>query len=60
MPDDYLSVDDERCDRCGGCVGVCAALALTLSFDGLAYDGERCTACGDCIPACPFGALRAS
>jgi len=53
----YIVVSRERCDACGGCVAVCAPLALALAFDELVYDDERCSACGECVPVCPRGAL---
>jgi ferredoxin len=56
----YIRLDEERCDGCGGCVAVCAPLALVVSFDRVDYDDERCTACGECVPTCPRGALAAS
>jgi len=49
-------VDKDKCDRCGTCISVCAANALTLT-DTLDVDLSRCTGCRSCIKVCPFGAL---
>jgi len=54
---DYLRVDSGRCDGCGGCVAVCAALALLIAGAAVSYDADRCTGCGECLPVCPRGAL---
>ena len=59
MAGPYLTVDYDRCDVCGGCVGVCAPLALRILGSRLVYDADLCTACGDCVITCPLGALGA-
>jgi len=50
-------VNNDACDRCGTCIGVCPANALLLLTGSLVIDGGRCTACGTCVQICPFGAL---
>jgi ferredoxin len=50
-------VNNEACDRCGTCVGVCPANALLLLTASLIVDSVRCTGCGSCVNVCPFGAL---
>jgi heterodisulfide reductase subunit A len=56
----YLAVDHSRCDLCGGCVAVCAPLALSIAGSILEYDADSCTACGDCVMTCPLEALSAN
>jgi ferredoxin len=54
-----LRVNDELCDVCGTCVGVCRANALLLT-QHLVVDQTRCVACRACVKVCPFGALALS
>ncbi len=52
-------VDHELCMSCGGCVGVCPFLALTLEHGiKLIVDEEKCTDCGSCTKFCPVGAIE--
>jgi ferredoxin len=51
------NVNNDACDRCGTCIGVCPANALLLLAGSLKVDSGRCTACGTCVAVCPFGAL---
>lgn len=51
-----IKVDEKKCLRCGGCVGVCPVSALTLTEHGIKCD-QKCTNCGICINFCPVGAL---
>jgi ferredoxin len=53
-----VNVNNNACDRCGTCIGVCPANALMLIDDGpVIVDNGRCIACGACVKICPFGAL---
>lgn len=52
-----VTADEDRCLRCGGCVGVCPVAALRLSEHGIECSG-KCTNCQICIGFCPVGALR--
>lgn len=45
------------CLRCGGCVAVCDAGALTLD-ERVHVDRSRCTRCGKCVDACPAAAME--
>ncbi len=48
----------DRCMSCGGCVGVCPSLALTLEKGSeLKIDEDKCTDCGICTRFCPAGAI---
>lgn len=48
---------DEKCLRCGGCVSICPADALTLTERELVCS-KKCTNCGICVRFCPVGAIR--
>lgn len=50
-PDVFLTPG--RCIRCGACVRVCPAAAVTLDAAGVTTDRTRCTRCGACVDACP-------
>ncbi|MCK4657040.1 MAG: 4Fe-4S binding protein [candidate division Zixibacteria bacterium] len=52
-----LTVDEESCGLCGGCVAVCAFDALLIDADGIHEIPDRCTSCGLCIITCPSRAL---
>jgi pyruvate formate lyase activating enzyme len=53
-----LTIDDEKCFQCGGCVPLCPIDALFLSFRQLECDHHVCTLCGICIKFCPNEALE--
>jgi len=48
---------DERCLRCGGCVGVCPLSALSLGEHGIACS-DKCNNCKICLNFCPMGAIK--
>ena len=52
-----VNVNDNACDRCGTCIGVCPANALMLLSGPVIVDKSLCTGCGTCVKICPFGAL---
>jgi ferredoxin len=52
-----VKVNNELCDRCGTCIGVCPSNALLLLSTSLVIDTVRCTGCSLCVKICPFGAL---
>ena len=53
-----LTIELDRCDGCGDCVGVCPEGAIQL-VSGLAQiNSELCTECEVCVQACPSGAIR--
>ncbi len=55
--DFYMTVDEELCVGCEGCVEVCQFGALAVP-DGLCtVDYGRCVGCGVCVGACPVDAL---
>ncbi len=57
---DFLEIAhrDSICQKCGRCVEVCEAKAITLTSEGTKIDRKLCTNCGKCIEACVFGARR--
>ena len=52
-----IAVDNEKCDRCGTCIGVCPSNALVMLGDRLAIEDSACTGCSRCVLVCPYGAL---
>ena len=52
-----LSVDLERCVRCGKCVKVCATGAIMVDEDIFRVDSSRCNGCGQCVERCRQEAL---
>lgn len=49
-------VDEEKCMRCGACVGVCPENAMFLREFNLEID-DSCTSCETCVKGCPVSAL---
>lgn len=55
---DLITVDKEKCLRCGICVEACPACILNLGADGPECHFDRgCMSCGHCVAICPVGAL---
>ena len=52
-----LTIDKDKCVRCGACVGVCPVGALKLSESGVEWKKELCKFCKLCKKACPMGAI---
>lgn len=53
-----LTVDKEKCLKCGICIEVCPACILSMREEGPHCDFVRsCMACGHCVAICPTGAL---
>jgi pyruvate formate lyase activating enzyme len=48
------------CKRCGTCVKVCPAQAVTLTDDGVHIDRAECTLCEECVKNCVPEALKIS
>ncbi len=54
-------IDDELCSRCGICISVCKAEAISQGEDGkLLVDRVKCEGCGVCTATCPSGAITQS
>jgi len=55
---DLLTVNKDKCLRCGICVESCPACILELGSDGPECHVDRgCMSCGHCVAVCPVGAL---
>jgi len=55
---DLLTVDKDKCVRCGICVASCPACILELGPEGPECHVDRgCMSCGHCVAVCPKGAL---
>ncbi|MBW1802297.1 MAG: 4Fe-4S binding protein [Deltaproteobacteria bacterium] len=52
-----LSVDLEKCVRCGKCEKFCPTGAIMVDEDIFRVDTSRCNGCGRCIAGCRQGAL---
>jgi NAD-dependent dihydropyrimidine dehydrogenase PreA subunit len=53
-----IKIDEELCNGCGECVGVCAEAALEIVDGKARLVGERyCDGLGACLGGCPTGAL---
>ena len=54
-----ISIDKEKCVRCGLCISDC--ISGCIAFDNDNYpqtvDEKRCIACQHCLAICPTGAL---
>ncbi|MBN2101606.1 MAG: 4Fe-4S binding protein [Candidatus Aenigmarchaeota archaeon] len=51
-----ITVNRDKCARCGGCVSVCPVSALTLTEHGIECD-KKCINCSTCVKFCPVHAL---
>lgn len=49
-------VEDEKCMRCGACVGTCPFNAIFLKEFTIDINDD-CTECGMCVKVCPIDAL---
>jgi nitroreductase/NAD-dependent dihydropyrimidine dehydrogenase PreA subunit len=58
MPD--ISIDDDRCTRCGACVAVCTSARVFELSDtaARAVRPDECWLCGHCVAVCPVDAVR--
>ena len=55
---ELISVNQEKCLRCGLCVESCPSCILTMGENGPEAASERgCMSCGHCVAVCPVGAL---
>ena len=55
---DLLTVNQEKCLRCGICVECCPSCILSMGENGPECNFDRgCMSCGQCVAICPVGAL---
>lgn len=52
-----ILIQENRCDFCGTCVGVCPENCIELKEVDLIIDHEACTQCNKCVWICPVEAL---
>lgn len=52
-----ITLEVEKCTRCGLCARVCHESCITLGDEGPHIDFKVCSTCSQCIAACPKGAL---
>jgi len=50
-------INDQKCDLCGTCVGVCPENVMGMSITKLFIDHAGCTRCSKCVWVCPVRAL---
>ena len=53
-----LSLNTDRCTRCGRCVVVCENCVHEIMETGHEVDRSRCVACGRCVAYCPSQAIE--
>jgi pyruvate formate lyase activating enzyme len=49
---------DSLCNKCGRCVDICPAHAISLGDKGVFIDRQLCTNCGECVAVCAPGAIK--
>ena len=52
-----LTIDHDKCIRCGMCVRICHEGCMALDEGRLAIDHALCSTCTQCIAICPQQAL---
>lgn len=56
---EFLSVDKDKCSKCGICVDVCPSCILEMGANGPECHLDRgCMSCGHCVAICPTGAMN--
>ncbi len=58
MDTDRLLHIEQWCVRCGRCIDVCTANALTINKDQVVNDRSQCVFCGYCGAVCPEFAIK--
>ncbi len=53
-----IIVNEDRCDYCGVCIGVCPENCMELGETYLDIEDEICTSCKRCVLICPVAALE--
>jgi len=55
---DLISVDQEKCTKCGACINECPTFVLSMGKAGPeAVLPEVCLECGHCVAICPHEAI---
>ena len=55
-----ITINEEKCQKCGLCVKICPMRIYTQERDGhpVIGDMENCVLCGHCIAVCPHDAIN--
>ena len=51
-----VKIDVDKCERCGGCIDLCPAIAIRMINDVVTVNNDICTECGLCVKVCPMRA----
>ena len=52
-----IIINQQLCDLCGTCVGVCPVDAIIIEKQGITIKSDICTSCSACVDVCPVDAL---
>ena len=52
-----ISCNNQVCDVCGTCVGVCPVDAIIIENPEVIIQVDTCIQCGACVQICPVNAL---
>lgn len=52
-----MTIDENLCDVCGTCVGVCPADAVAVALNRVVIDNDACIMCRACEYVCPVRAI---
>lgn len=52
-----IIINQQLCDLCGTCVGVCPVDAIFIERQEITVGSDICTNCSACIYVCPINAL---
>ena len=52
--------NEERCNSCGACTGICPTGALSLERPSMEvkFDSDKCVVCQLCVKICPYRAME--
>ena len=55
-----VTLDSEKCVKCGTCSEVCFCKAVRIEDGSFSIDQKHCRGCGRCVEGCPTGAIALS
>jgi NAD-dependent dihydropyrimidine dehydrogenase PreA subunit len=53
-----IEINQDKCDFCGCCVGVCPEDAIELKEAQIGIIESECTNCSKCVWSCPVEAIK--